>query len=621
MYNVTCIYFSIRSFLMKDELNELELNSKEETNDGWKFDGEAPTLQNTVLDNGEFEINIPATESNAQDVKPEPEQKPAPSAPAKPVSTDRANKKSFIATAVIMAVVLAVLVVLGVRYYTVPNSNEKMNPGNVALTVGDTDVSIGMYNYYYSIISQNYITYAGYGYYDLDPTVSFEQQSTTNSDGETVTWAQVFEDDTIDQIQYITAYYEQAVKAGIELSEEQKQTIEQQIDSLKASASDANQSVDEFISSNYGDYCGLATLNKMLEQCYIAESYYKEASMDINVTDDEIDEYYKENSDNYKVAPFAYLQIIYNEDSLTKEDAEARAKEAAESISTVDEMKKALPTVCKESLEQYVKSGYFEDTDKAAETIAENIETTIQRNDESFTQDGLEWLFDDNTKVGDCSYFTDESNSVVYVVLKTGDVSVDDQEVYSVRHILVMPESEEAENSEEQTEEAEHAQKTYTDEEWAAAEKKAQSILDEYLAGNKTERSFAELAEKYSADTESTSKGSSGVYGGLISGTKIGTMVPTFEEWSIDDSRKYGDTDIVKSDYGYHIMFFVEDMPQYLYDCKLQLISDKEKSFVADIKVKKHKSGMKKVKKAAPEASQGQTAEQTVPDATQQDAE
>jgi hypothetical protein len=40
----------------------------------------------------------------------------------------------------------------GVRYFTVPNSDEKMNPGNVALKVSDTPVSIGMYNYYYDSI-------------------------------------------------------------------------------------------------------------------------------------------------------------------------------------------------------------------------------------------------------------------------------------------------------------------------------------------------------------------------------------------------------------------------------------------------------------------------------------
>ena len=35
-------------------------------------------------------------------------------------------------------------------------------------------------------------------------------------------------------------------------------------------------------------------------------------------------------------------------------------------------------------------------------------------------------------------------------------------------------------------------------------------------------------------------------------------MVPTFNDWCFDVSRQPGDTDIVKTDYGYHIMYFVE---------------------------------------------------------------
>ena len=35
-------------------------------------------------------------------------------------------------------------------------------------------------------------------------------------------------------------------------------------------------------------------------------------------------------------------------------------------------------------------------------------------------------------------------------------------------------------------------------------------------------------------------------------------MVKPFEDWSFDASRKYGDTGLVKADFGYHIMFFVE---------------------------------------------------------------
>ena len=100
------------------------------------------------------------------------------------------------------------MAVLGVRYYTVPNGKEgeMLNPGGTALTVGETKVSLGAYNYYYSRIVQNYLNYANYGYYDLDSTKDYSKQYVTNSDGEKITWLQMFKDKTVDQIQYVTSY-------------------------------------------------------------------------------------------------------------------------------------------------------------------------------------------------------------------------------------------------------------------------------------------------------------------------------------------------------------------------------------------------------------------------------
>ena len=41
-------------------------------------------------------------------------------------------------------------------------------------------------------------------------------------------------------------------------------------------------------------------------------------------------------------------------------------------------------------------------------------------------------------------------------------------------------------------------------------------------------------------------------------------MVSSFNDWCFDAARKPGDTDIVESSYGYHIMYFVgEDLPYW----------------------------------------------------------
>ena len=87
----------------------------------------------------------------------------------------------------------------------------------------------------------------------------------------------------------------------------------------------------------------------------------------------------------------------------------------------------------------------------------------------------------------------------------------------------------------------------------------------------------------------------------MIEGTKKGAMVPEFEKWAMDDSRKYGDVAIVKSKYGYHIMYFIDKCPQYQYNCKKDILSNRETQMVDGCAVKEHKTAMKKATQAKPQ--------------------
>lgn len=584
--------------------NEKSIDNTEklENNDGWKFDAEAPTLNENIIQNGEFEIQIPA--SSKYETAPRPQKTPVVVAEEKKSAGPKKHDSILFALlAVVVVLFLGASITLGAFYYTAPNSDEKMNPGNVAMTVGETPVSVGMYNYYYTCITQNYLTYAGYGYYDIDTTKSYDTQMTTDEDGNEISWAQKFENDTVDQIQYITAYYEEAVANGVELTQAQKDNITTSLEGLKKTASDNDKSVNDYISEIYGDYCGYATLEKMLEQCYIAENYYQQKQIEYTVTTEQEQAYFEEHKTQYENVSFAYLQVPYEEGGA--DAALENAKSYLSDIKSVDDMKKLIPTVCKELIDDYVAQGYASTTDECAEMLAANIEASISAGESGFIQEAIDWLFADDTAVGSCNAFDDADNSLVYILLKTSEPVADDSQVYSVRHILVTPKTDDEDSQDAQ---AANGETEYTDEQWAAAEKEANEILDEYNETDKTEKDFALLAEKYSDDTESTSNGSSGLYGGLYEGVSLGQMVPSFEEWALDSSRQFGDVGIVKSDYGYHIMFFVENTSKYLYDCKTALRKEMEGEFVDSAEIKIHKSAMKKVKVAKPTSTDGAAA-------------
>ena len=138
----------------------------------------------------------------------------------------------------------------------------------------------------------------------------------------------------------------------------------------------------------------------------------------------------------------------------------------------------------------------------------------------------------------------------------------------NVRHILVMPEGGTTDDQ---------GNTTYSDEEWADCEKKAQDILDEWLKGDATEDSFAALAEEKSEDPGSNTTG------GLYENVYQGQMVETFNDWCFDESRAAGDYGLVKTSYGYHVMYFVSSTPIWEYYARTGWVNQQTEAFITKL--------------------------------------
>lgn len=533
-----------------------------EDNDNWQFEASAPAAENDVFSGvGGVEFELPKEQRAAenQDVMTQVK------------SQDIVIKKgriSIVLSSLIAVVIVAALVVLGIRYYTQPNSNEKMNPGNIALTIGDTDVSVGMYNYYYESIVYEYTYYANYGYYDLDTSADFSTQYTTDSDGNEISWLDLFKKITVERIKTNVVYYEKGLEAGITLTDEQKEEIESQLDSVRENASASDQSVNEYIEDTFGAHCGIETLRKYMEQYYIAGTYYNQYHITGRPDEEETQTYFDEHQDEYKSCSYALLEMAYDTtDDSTRQDSIEKAQSYMARITDVDSMRALVPEACADLIDQFISAGYFETEDEAVTALSESIEATQTRTDieSSFGEEIANWMFDESNETGSTNYYANEDVGIVYVLLKTSQPFLEDTQVYSVRHILVIPGSDDEESADNASSESQE----YTEEQWNAALEKAESIVDEYNATDKSELSFAKLAEKYSDDTESTASGTSGLYGGGYEGVALGQMASEFENWAMDDSRKYGDVEIVKTIHGYHIMYFIFRGPEYMYDSQV----------------------------------------------------
>ena len=133
-----------------------------------------------------------------------------------------------------------------------------------------------------------------------------------------------------------------------------------------------------------------------------------------------------------------------------------------------------------------------------------------------------------------------------------------DSKVVSVRHILITPEDTESEDS------------------WKKAEDQANALLAQFRAGEQTEENFSKLAQEHTMDPGSKETG--GLYQDVIQGQ----MVPEFDQWCFDSTRKPADLDIVKTEYGYHIMYFVSSRSVFKEQVSQMYMNQKSQDLVSD---------------------------------------
>lgn len=145
--------------------------------------------------------------------------------------------------------------------------------------------------------------------------------------------------------------------------------------------------------------------------------------------------------------------------------------------------------------------------------------------------------------------------------LKKQGITKESGKYYDVRHILI---------SVEGGTKDENGKTVYSEADWEACRAKAQKLLDEWLAGDHTETTFAEFAKEHSADKEGSGN-NGGLYSKLTSKTNF---VQPFKDWYLDETREKGDYGLVKSDYGYHIMYFSGAEEQWITGTRESILSD-----------------------------------------------
>ena len=473
-----------------------------------------------------------------------------------------AKKLKAYTTVFVVAIALVLVVALvfaGINFYKNSGIKEK---NTVAAEIAGHQINAVEMNYYYSdTVDNNYNNwYQSYGenmamymsLYGLDLTQPLSAQSYD----EDSTWADYFVDMALSTAQRDYLLADKAAAEGFALTEDSQAQLAQNFDNLPSIATLYGYSnVDNYLRAMYGPGASEESYRAYAERSALASDYYNAYAENLVIEDADIRAYEADKYDDYSSFSYASYTLSYNyfltggtEDengTVTYSDEEsdaarAAAKAAAESLpqcSTADELNAAI-----------AKLDLGENAPAEA-TVRNNVLLTSSSNNIR------QWLADSNRKVGDFTVVANESTTTdedgvetttvngytAYVFTARND---NNDSMVNVRHILASFEGGTTDDN---------GVTTYSDEEKAAALEKAESVLASYLDGELTEEAFAELAKTNSADTGSAANG------GLIEDIAAaqGLYVQPFTDWSVDPARKPGDTGIIETTYGYHVMYFV----------------------------------------------------------------
>lgn len=452
--------------------------------------------------------------------------------------------------AIVLAVVVCLAAVYGIfNFFGIP---QKVL---TAAKIGDERVTVAKYNFYYMDMylntynqSQSYDSQYGAGYgamytgYDSSKSPMEQEYPGTLEDfeGESATWADYFRVQSLKYLQTYLAYAKLAKEAGMTLDEDELADIDEQVESIRSSAESNDYSLDRYLTKIYGKGVNEKLLREVMAERQLAYKYAQQKQEDVEtgVTDAQIEEEYTANPAEYALVTLNGF-VVSADTSAIADDATDDEKTAATEAAMADAKAKAEGYAAKvnsaETLLEQAKA-YNSTATEASVKLEDVTGTTLAS---TFSQAASDWAYAAERAVGDVTVVeTSKGYAVLYMaVLPHKDMS----KPVDVRHILIQFDT--------TTDESGNTV-ALTSAEKEAYYQQAQAIYNQFLE-NPTEENFATLANNNSDDTGSNTNG------GLYEDVHVGDMVTAFNDWCFDPNRKPGDSGIIETNYGYHVMYYV----------------------------------------------------------------
>ena len=437
-------------------------------------------------------------------------------------------------------------------------------PSETLATYEGIDISVFALRYFFV---QAYRDFQQTHYTDisayLDPTLPLQDQ-VPEADGYTdyQSWYDYFLSIAKRDLEYYIAFAAEAKKDGVSLTDEEKASVDANVDSIAATAKGYGLSFEEYMKDLEG--MGEGVTPQIMKDTYytlqLATKYLQTKYDSFEITDDDIKKEFEKNKNSYTVADYNVITITPKYDATSTEQQKQDAKNDAlnkgdafmssvqSGTSFVDAYKIIYPDLEEKDYEKFEKgctvtdAKYSEDPDEV-----------------------ISWIFSDGRVDGDVTKFVDSQGRVKIVqVIKAPHEN--DFPILNARYIYI-----------------DLSLGEYTE---STAKKLAEDIINQVSKSENKDEEFITLVEKHSNDTVTNKKG--GLAENII---PTNTSLPqNVVSWLFEDGRKLYDCGYQEyTNYGVVCGYFVTFVssygePYYSYviksNLKTEMLSDyiKEKT-------------------------------------------
>lgn len=484
----------------------------------------------------------------------------------------------------VIAMVLVVAIVAGVLL--TPYIEGGLRRVTTAVTIADHELSAAELSYYYvdaisgyqdEVYSQYYSYYGDYWYYMLgfDTTLALNKQ--VKDTEKNTTWADYFVDQAVESAKSVYALYDDAVANNYKLSEEDQKNLDDSLASLSEYVKKNTDygSVAAYLRSIYGPSASEKSYTEYYTITSTASAYYEDHLDSIEYEVDDYRAYEAEKKHLYNSYSFVYYTI-----NMSSYLGEGHKDDNGSTFWTDDE-KDAARVQVKADMQALVAAGITDKAsfDAAVQSLAinkydsdgnlvadEKKATATESKDVSYDSMYLntaakEWVIKEERVPGDFDVFPiydsssddeeDESKKIIngYYVVLFNECDTNEVHLANVRHILAKFEGGTTDSS---------GNTTYSDAEKQAAKTEAEKLLSQFKESVANETDAAKIEEAFAALANKESDDQSGqvTNGGIYEDIYPGQMVEPFENWCFDPDRKPGDTGLVETTYGWHVMFY-----------------------------------------------------------------